>query len=114
MSTQLRVVVAPDSFKGSITATTASARIADGWRIARPQDTVTELPMADGGEGTMDAIERSSPGCVRMRLEGVPGALGDLAPTEFLLLADGTAVVEIAASSGLPSLRQRAPLNATS
>ena len=46
----MRVVIAPDSFKGSITAIAAAAALAAGWRDARPADVVTTLPLADGGD----------------------------------------------------------------
>ena len=46
------VVIAPDSFKGTIAAAAAARAIAEGWRRERPADDLRELPMADGGEGT--------------------------------------------------------------
>jgi glycerate kinase len=50
------VVVAPDSFKGSVDAATAAEAIGSGWRAVRPLDEVVLVPQADGGEGTLDAI----------------------------------------------------------
>ena len=47
----LRILIAPDKFKGSLTAQAAAAAIADGWRRARPQDELTLLPITDGGDG---------------------------------------------------------------
>ena len=52
----MKVLVAPDSFKGSASASDAARAVAAGWRSKRPRDTVIELPQADGGEGTLDAI----------------------------------------------------------
>ena len=52
----MRVVVAPDSFKGTVSAGAAAAALAAGWRTARPGDDVIELPLADGGEGSLDVI----------------------------------------------------------
>ena len=54
----MRVVVAPDSFKGTIGAADAAAALAAGWRAARPGDEVTCLPLADGGEGTVECWPR--------------------------------------------------------
>src|SRR5690349_9990388 len=55
-SVALQVVIAPDSFKGSLDAAAAAEAIGSGWRAARPLDEVLLLPQADGGEGTLDAI----------------------------------------------------------
>jgi glycerate kinase len=54
--TSARIVIAPDSFKGSAAAHIAAAAIARGWASARPDDELVLLPMADGGEGTVDAF----------------------------------------------------------
>ena len=51
----MRIVVAPDKFKGSVTAREAAAHLAAGIRDASPDADVVELPVADGGEGTLDA-----------------------------------------------------------
>jgi hypothetical protein len=53
----LIVLIAPDSFKGSLTSVQVARAIAGGWRNARPDDTIRLAPLADGGEGTLDAIE---------------------------------------------------------
>ena len=50
------VLIAPDSFKGSLTSVEVARALADGWRRARPDDTVVLSPLADGGEGTIEAI----------------------------------------------------------
>jgi len=57
----LIVLVAPDSFKGSLTSVQVARAIADGWRRVRPDDTIRLAPLADGGEGTLDAIEAAVP-----------------------------------------------------
>ena len=49
----MRAVVAPDSFKGSIGAAAAAEALEAGWHTLRPDDTVTRVPLADGGEGTL-------------------------------------------------------------
>ena len=112
MSPALRVVVAPDSFKGSASAGEVAAAIAGGWSDARPSDTVVLKPMADGGEGTIEAFALAVTGSRRM-LVRVTGPGGEPVEAEWLLLptAHGRAevgVVELAATSGLtlmPSLR---------
>ncbi|WP_342353119.1 glycerate kinase [Rathayibacter caricis] len=60
-SAALRVVIAPDSFKGSATAVEVAEALAEGWSEERPGDEVVLAPMADGGEGTVDAFEVASP-----------------------------------------------------
>lgn len=99
-----RVVVALDSFKGSISAAAAAAAFARGWSDARPDDDLRPRPMADGGEGTLDAFATAVPGARRMPVR-VTGP--DDAPTDaaWLLLPDGTGVVELAATSGIELLR---------
>ena len=52
----MRILVAPDSFKGSLTSVEVATALADGWHDARPDDEVLLAPLADGGEGTLVAI----------------------------------------------------------
>lgn len=101
-----RVVLAPDSFKGSIPAAAVAAALRDGWRSVRPADEVVLRPMADGGEGTLDAFAAAVPGATRMPLT-VTGPAGTPAETAWLLLPDGTGVVELAAASGIELLGGR-------
>ncbi|HEX9738453.1 MAG TPA: glycerate kinase, partial [Candidatus Limnocylindria bacterium] len=56
MSRPLRVVVAPDSFGGALDSVAVAGAMARGWVSARPDDVVVQIPMADGGEGTLAAI----------------------------------------------------------
>ncbi|GAA4385158.1 glycerate kinase [Agromyces bauzanensis] len=108
-----RVVVAPDSFKGTASAADAAAAIAAGWRTVRPADELTLRPMADGGEGTLDAFESAVPGATRtpVAVRGpVPAA--ESVATHWLRLPDGTGVVELAATSGITLLDPLAPLDA--
>lgn len=106
-----RVVVAPDSFKGTATAADAAAAIARGWRSVAPGDLLVEKPMADGGEGTLDAFAAAVPGAERVRVT-VQGP--DDRPTDaaWLRLPDGTALVELALTSGLTLLDPLRPLDA--
>lgn len=107
------VVIAPDSFKGSLSAREVAEAIAEGWRSVRPDDELVLVPQADGGEGTLDAVEASVPGSVRRSAGEVTGPDGRPTPGEWLQLPDGTAVVELAQSSGLPLMRQLDALGAT-
>lgn len=108
----MRVVIAPDSFKGSISATDAAAALADGWRSRRPADELVLLPQADGGEGTLDAVAAAVPEALVRELE-VTGPDGRPVRAEWLLLPGGEAVVELAQSSGLPAMREPDALGAT-
>lgn len=109
----MRVVIAPDSFKGSISAPDCAAAIADGWRSVRPGDNLVLLPQADGGEGTLDAIEASTPDAVRRSAGMVTGPDGRPVPGVWLELPDGTAVVELAQMAGLALMAAPDPLGAT-
>jgi len=98
-----RVVVALDSLKGSIGAAEASAAVAAGWQRARPGDEVLLRPMADGGEGTLDAFAAAVSGAQRVPVT-VRGPHGRPVAADWLLLPDGTGVVELAATSGIELL----------
>ncbi|MCU1514908.1 MAG: Glycerate kinase [Microbacteriaceae bacterium] len=110
---QLQVVIAPDSFKGTLGAAKAAAAIAEGWLSVRPHDHITELPQADGGEGTLDAIEAAVPGAVRRSAGQVEGPDGRLVRGEWIELPGGTGVVELAQVSGLPLMSSPDPLGAS-
>jgi len=108
----VRVVVAPDKFKGSLGAAEVAARVAAGLRAVVPDVDVREIPVADGGEGTLDAAEAAGFRRVSVRVAGPTGE-----PLESALAVRGTtAVVEMAAASGLAVLPggRPAPLAATS
>ena len=108
------IVISPDSFKGSLSARAVAAAIADGWRQVRPDDDLVLLPLADGGEGTIDAVESAVAGCRRRAVAAVTGPDGRSVPGEWLELPDGTAVLEIAQASGLPLMARLDALAATS
>lgn len=111
----MRIVVAPDSFKGSATAVEAARTIADGWRSVRPHDDLTVVPMADGGEGTVDAVAVALPHA-EVRHARVTGPDGREVSARWLLMppldVPRTALVELAEASGLLLLRHLAPLTA--
>jgi len=108
----VRVVVAPDSFKGTLGAAAAAEALAEGWRAERPDDEVLTLPLADGGEGTLDALGHDLPDDC-WRSAPVSGPDGRPVDAAWLLLPDGTAVVEMARAAGLPLLERPDPLHAT-
>ncbi|ANJ26190.1 glycerate kinase [Agromyces aureus] len=108
-----RVVFAPDSFKGTVDAADAAAALARGWRAERPDDELVLRPMADGGEGTLDAFAAAVPGAERVALEVAPPAPGQpVVGTSWLRLPDGTAVVELAATCGLGLVDPLQPFDA--
>jgi glycerate kinase len=96
----VKVVVAPNAFKGTLTASQAAAAIARGVREIFPDAEVVEVPVADGGDGTVEAIVSARRGTYRtVRVEG---PLGDPVEARYGLIDDGrTAVVELATASGL-------------
>jgi glycerate kinase len=114
--TGMRILVAPDKFRGTLTAAEAASAIARGWRRARPHDRVEEVPLADGGEGTLDALLAALGG--ERRTVQVSGPLGDEVEAPFGL-AEGPqgrlGIVEMARASGLElvSPARRDPLRAT-
>lgn len=108
----VRVLIAADKFKGSLTAVQVADHVTAGIRRARPGAVVAALPVADGGEGTVDAALAA--GFEERRVE-VTGPLG-IPVTARFALRQGTAVVEMAQASGLARLPAGtfAPLTATS
>ncbi len=94
----LRVLVAPDSFKGTFSSVVVADALAHGWSTARPSDEVWLTPMADGGEGTLDAVEASG-GWDRHTVAAKDSLMRTLSAA---FLRDGErAVVEMASASGL-------------
>lgn len=102
----MKIVFAPDSFKGSAEAPAVAQALIDGWRSVRPGDECLAAPMADGGEGTASVLHRSVPGS-ELRRRTVLGPVGDPAPAYWLRLPDGSAVVELAVASGIELLGDR-------
>lgn len=110
----MKIVVAPNAFKGTLTAPQAAAAISRGVREVFPDAEIVEVPVADGGDGTAEALVTALQG--EFRSVRVEGPLGDPVEARFGLIGSGrTAVVELAAASGLvliPSSR-RDPMHAT-
>jgi glycerate kinase len=112
----MHVLVAPDKFRGTLTAVQAAEAVATGWLRSRPYDAVEPLPLADGGEGTVDAIVAALGG--ERRAVRVAGPLGDPVYAVFGLVprAEGAlGVVEMAQASGLALVPEgrRNPLRAS-
>jgi glycerate kinase len=105
------ILVAPDSFKGTFAAAEVSAHIAAGIRAVG--GSAVELPVADGGEGTLEVLVRGL--CARPVRVRTVGPWGDDVEAAVALTADGTAVVELAFASGLhlPSPGGRDPVRAS-
>ncbi|WP_207885164.1 glycerate kinase [Pseudomonas sp. 30_B] len=101
----MKVAIAPDSFKESLSAPEVAQAIARGWLRARPADEMLLRPMADGGEGTVDAVLAAKPG--ERRECRVCGPLGQPVTAHWGWLDDGTAVIEMAAASGLHWVPER-------
>lgn len=97
----MRIVVAPDSYKGSVSALGVAQAMARGIQRVFPDADVRKIPIADGGEGTVEALVAATGG--QMHLIDVAGPLGERVSAFWGLLGDGrTAVIEMAAASGLP------------
>lgn len=104
------VIVAPDKFKGSLSAPQVAEAVARGLREAVPDLDVRCVPVADGGDGTVDAAVAA--GFVKVG-RWVTGPAGKPVPASFAVRGT-TAVVEVASAAGLTLLGKPAPLDATS
>jgi len=110
----LKIILAPDSFKGSASAVELCAALARGIRRSCMEADILQLPMADGGEGTVTALVSATNG--QIQTNTVVGPLGWPVPATWGILGDGeTAVIEMAAASGLPLVppAERNPMRTT-
>jgi len=110
----MNIIVAPDSFKGSLTALEAADAIIQGVRAVMPEAEIVSVPLADGGEGTVEALVRATEG--KMRQTEVTGPMGEPVKAIWGLLGDDvTGVVEMAQAAGLSLAppEKRNPLVAT-
>ena len=97
----MRIVIAPQSLKGSLTAAQAGEAIAEGVRAVYPDAEIAVVPVADGGEGTVQALVDATGGTMMEQV--VTGPLGEPVKAFYGLLGDGrTAAIEMAAAAGLP------------
>jgi glycerate kinase len=114
-SESMKIVIAPDSYKGSLTALEVANSIENGIRRVFNNSTVEKVPMADGGEGTVQSLVDSTDGKIINTV--VKGPIGKDVTAFYGILGDGkTAIIEMAAASGLPliSKEERNPMITTS
>lgn len=110
----MKIVVAPDSFKGSVSALEAANAMERGLRRVFPDAVIEKIPMADGGEGTMQSLVDATGGSIHTQRVLAP--LENEVDAEFGILSDAeTAVIEMASASGLTRVAPdaRNPLRAT-
>jgi glycerate 2-kinase len=110
----VKIVIAPDSFKENLTAMEVATAIETGIRRVLPNARCVKVPLADGGEGTVQALVDATGG--RIVKKNVVGPLGNRVSARYGLLGDGaTAVIEMAQASGLPLVpkNKRDPLSTT-
>lgn len=97
----MKIVIAPDSYKGSLSALEVAKAMERGVLSVFPQAEVRKIPIADGGEGTVEALVAATNG--KLRRSEVSDPLGNRIMAQWGVLGDGvTAVIEMAAASGLP------------
>lgn len=111
----MKIVIAPDSFKESLSAMQVATAIEQGFREIYPDAQYVKLPMADGGEGTVESMVEATEG--HYHFIDVTGPLGTPVQARWGMLGDGkTAVIEMAAASGLHHVppEHRNPLLTTS
>jgi glycerate kinase len=106
----MRVLIAPDSFGGTLTAVEAADAIADGWQRRSPNDEIMTVPMSDGGPGFIDVLHAALGGEVLSVT--VIDQYGDEAPAAVLMVED-TAYVEAAQACGIHLTDRREPERAT-
>ena len=99
------MVIAPDSYGGTLSAAEAAAALADGWRAGAPHDVVDEVPLSDGGPGFVDVLASAHPSALLTPVT-VSDPLGRPVLATFLMASDGTAYVESAQACGLHLLSE--------
>jgi len=110
----MKIVIAPDSFKDSLSALEVSEKIKSGIQNVNSDIDIDSIPIADGGEGTVQVLVAATNGSLKESV--VVGPLGEEIKAEWGILGDGnTAVIEMAAASGLPlvPVSKRNPLQTT-
>ena len=111
----MKIIIAPDSFKENLTAMQVASHIEKGIKQALPRAKCIKVPMADGGEGTVQSLVDATGGSIVRKK--VTGPMGEKVKARYGILGDGTtAVIEMAEASGLPLVprARRNPLKATS
>jgi glycerate kinase len=97
-----RIVIAPNAFKGSIGPVGAAEALATGWSRVRPGDELRLVPMADGGDGTLEALGAVEPAVEQRAV--VPGPVGGVLAVRWIRSEHGTATIELASTGGLALL----------
>lgn len=98
----MKIIVAPDSFKGSLTSEQVIAGVENAAKKNFPNCEIVRIPIADGGEGTVDAMVRATEG--KFCYAEVKDPLGRTITAKYGIIHEDTAVIEMAAASGLPLL----------
>ena len=101
----MKIIIAPDSFKGALRSPEVCAALRDGWSSRRPQDEVLLFPLADGGEGTCEALVRSTKGRF-LELTARDPLMRPVACRCGLAGDGGTGIMELAAASGIELLKK--------
>ena len=107
----VKILVAMDSFKGSLTSLEAGNAVRDGILSASSEHEVTVLPLADGGEGTLEALVTGLAGMYKT--VDVTGPDGNMVTASYGIVHGDTAIIEMAQASGLPLVKQNDILTAT-
>lgn len=110
----MHILIAPNALKGSLDAASVASHLAAGLKRAFPEIVITELPIADGGEGTVDILVKATGG-TRIECE-TTNAIGKPIKAHYGILPDGnTAVLELASASGIGQLgaEDLSPMKAT-
>ncbi len=109
----MKIVIAPDTFKGSLLANEVAITIEQGFLHALPKAHFIRVPMADGGEGTLDSFLANR--TLALHTVEVMNPLGEKIKASFGILEDNTAIIEMAKASGLSlvPLEKRNPLKTT-
>ncbi len=109
----MKILIAPDSFKGSATSIQAADAIGKGIHMVFPEAELIKIPVADGGEGTVEALTESMSGEVVSKR--VKNPLGEIIDAEYGILPGDVAVIEMASASGLTLIpeNKRTPLAAS-
>ena len=100
----MKIVIAPDSFKGSLSAQKVCDIVSSACSNIFPDAEIISLPVSDGGEGMVDCLYEICNGTMKSVSSTDP--LGRPIKSNYLILEDGTAVIEMAAASGLPFLSE--------
>ena len=100
----MKIIIAMDSFKGSLSSMDVVNSVAKGIRKVLPEAELVTLPIADGGEGTVDTFLSAMGG--RKYQVSVSDPIGRTTAATYCVLPDGTAVIEMAQASGLTLLKE--------